>query len=201
MAHERRRIPGRRSNDRRSSGIAGHWRFPRRAATGIVALLASGLVLAIGWSVFETWQRQCCSPTAAAATELVAPTPVPMPLPAPESPPQFDCRRLVDGIQVMFAPASAVLAEADKRQLDQVVDRCLKGGHIEVGGHTDSDGTALANQRISVARASAVVDYLISRGIPANTLAAIGYGAMRPVADNATEAGKAQNRRITFVRR
>ena len=67
---------------------------------------------------------------------------------------------------------------------------------IEVGGYTDNRGTAAANQKLSQKRAQAVANYLISRGVKAGQLTAKGYGAASPVADNKTEAGRAQNRRV-----
>jgi outer membrane protein OmpA-like peptidoglycan-associated protein/tetratricopeptide (TPR) repeat protein len=66
---------------------------------------------------------------------------------------------------------------------------------IEVGGHTDNAGIAKNNITLSNNRAKAVVTYLVSKGIVAARLTAKGYGAAQPVADNKTEAGRAQNRR------
>lgn len=66
---------------------------------------------------------------------------------------------------------------------------------IEIAGHTDSDGDDAANLLLSQQRADAVKQYLIKKGIAANRMTAKGYGESRPVADNATTAGKQQNRR------
>lgn len=74
------------------------------------------------------------------------------------------------------------------------------GVHIEIGGHTDSKGTAAYNQKLSERRANSVRDYLIKNfGMKADRLTAVGYGLTKPVADNATDAGRAQNRRIEAV--
>lgn len=70
---------------------------------------------------------------------------------------------------------------------------------IEVGGHTDSTGDKKANQLLSENRARSVVDYLVSKGIPASRLSAKGYGDTKPVATNDTEAGRAANRRTEFT--
>ncbi len=70
---------------------------------------------------------------------------------------------------------------------------------FEVSGHTDSRGDAALNQALSQARADAVVAYLASKGIDATRFIAKGYGADRPVADNATTEGRQRNRRIEFV--
>jgi outer membrane protein OmpA-like peptidoglycan-associated protein len=66
---------------------------------------------------------------------------------------------------------------------------------IEISGHTDNDGKPADNLLLSNNRAKAVVAYLVSKNIAAPRLAAKGYGETKPVADNKTEAGKAQNRR------
>lgn len=69
---------------------------------------------------------------------------------------------------------------------------------IEISGHTDNVGSAASNIRISTARAKAVVDYLITRGVPAERLTYKGYGFEQPIADNKTEDGRQQNRRVEF---
>lgn len=71
------------------------------------------------------------------------------------------------------------------------------GIDIEIGGHTDSKGTAEYNQKLSERRANSVRDYLVKNlGMSAARLSAVGYGLTQPIADNATDAGRAQNRRI-----
>ena len=67
---------------------------------------------------------------------------------------------------------------------------------VEVAGHTDSDGAAAYNQGLSERRARTVMDYLISRGVDESKLSFRGYGESQPIADNATRAGKAENRRV-----
>lgn len=66
---------------------------------------------------------------------------------------------------------------------------------IQLEGHTDNVGTAADNQKLSEARAKAVVNYLIIKGIKKDRLVYKGFGATQPVADNKTEEGRAQNRR------
>ena len=65
-----------------------------------------------------------------------------------------------------------------------------------VEGHTDSVGGESTNQKLSEARANAVRDFLIDKGIGADRLTAIGYGEAKPIATNNTRAGRAQNRRV-----
>jgi len=69
---------------------------------------------------------------------------------------------------------------------------------IEIGGHTDNTGDKVKNKTLSQNRAKSVKDYLISKGVDGNRLSAIGYGDTKPIADNKTEEGRAQNRRTVF---
>ncbi len=82
--------------------------------------------------------------------------------------------------------------------LHDIVSRCpdLK---IEIGGHTDSDGSDSANQTLSQRRAQAVNAYLVDQGIAPERLVTVGYGESRPVVSNDTADGKRRNRRIEFV--
>ena len=68
-----------------------------------------------------------------------------------------------------------------------------------VGGHTDNTGSVAGNQTLSQQRAQAVVKYLSGAGVDTSQLKAVGYGQDKPIADNATSAGKRENRRIEFV--
>jgi len=85
--------------------------------------------------------------------------------------------------------------------LDRLVETALRcpTTTIEVAGHTDSAGEDAANQALSEKRAQAVVDYLVKAGLPAARFTAVGYGSTQPVADNESDEGKAQNRRIEFL--
>ncbi|GAB2616686.1 OmpA family protein [Novilysobacter erysipheiresistens] len=70
---------------------------------------------------------------------------------------------------------------------------------VEVAGHTDSKGTDAYNQQLSVRRADAVGDYLLSRGLMRDRFIITGAGESRPVASNDTDAGRAQNRRVEIT--
>jgi len=71
---------------------------------------------------------------------------------------------------------------------------------FSVEGHTDNTGSAAANQTLSEARSQAVVEKLMENGIARDRLTAAGKGQSAPVADNATDEGRAQNRRVEFVK-
>ena len=68
--------------------------------------------------------------------------------------------------------------------------------YIDVYGHTDSDGTDAYNQTLSERRAASVADYLVAHGVQSARIATRGFGETQPIASNATEQGKAANRRV-----
>ena len=70
---------------------------------------------------------------------------------------------------------------------------------IVVEGHTDSVGAAGMNQALSMRRAEAVRDALVAHGVEADRVSVAGYGSERPVADNTSSAGRANNRRVEIV--
>jgi len=100
-----------------------------------------------------------------------------------------------------FPTGSAVLSDDARARLDRLIEIMAENPStvLDVEGHTDNQGDAAANQTLSEARAQAVVDYLVDGGIEADRLTAFGYGEDRPIADNSTPEGRAQNRRIAFV--
>jgi outer membrane protein OmpA-like peptidoglycan-associated protein len=86
-------------------------------------------------------------------------------------------------------------------ELDKVVDFMVSNdiGLIEISGHTDSDGSESYNQKLSEGRAKSVVQYLVSKGIQASRMKAVGYGELKPIDTNSSDAGKARNRRVEFT--
>jgi OmpA-OmpF porin, OOP family len=101
---------------------------------------------------------------------------------------------------IYFRTGSAELDHASDPILISIADvanRC-PGVRIEVSGHTDSVGSPRANQELSDARAHSVLDFLVVHGVRPERITAIGYGDTRPIASNATEEGRARNRRIEF---
>jgi len=91
-----------------------------------------------------------------------------------------------------------VLKPEGKAKLDDLVGK-LQGISLEViiaVGHTDSAGTDVYNQKLSVARSEAVKAYLVGKGIEKNRVYTEGKGEKQPVADNKTAEGRAKNRRV-----
>src|SRR6185312_4466501 len=70
--------------------------------------------------------------------------------------------------------------------------------HIDIEGHTDNQGTAEYNQKLSEDRAQSVMNYLVGKGIAASRLSAKGFGLTRPRATNDTDEGRQRNRRVEF---
>lgn len=102
---------------------------------------------------------------------------------------------------IYFASGSARLDAKSEPLLNSIVDiisRC-PDLIIEVSGHTDSDGSATSNMRLSKLRAAAVAQYLTSKNILEDRIRSVGYGETRPVASNQTAEGKHRNRRIEFA--
>ncbi|NTV94101.1 MAG: TolC family outer membrane protein [Thiobacillus sp.] len=101
---------------------------------------------------------------------------------------------------VHFEYNSAKLRKDSFPVLDQAAAKMQENPEIEVeiAGHTDYNNTYAYNQRLSEARAKAVMDYIVSKGIAANRLYAMGFGETQPIADNTTEEGQAVNRRVEF---
>lgn len=98
---------------------------------------------------------------------------------------------------IFFATASAELREDSEAELDQLEELLTKNAalKLEISGHTDTDGSAEFNKTLSQQRAIAVRDELVKRGIDQARLTAVGFGDLRPVADNDSDANKARNRR------
>ncbi len=86
--------------------------------------------------------------------------------------------------------------------VDQIVAmmKASAGLRLSVEGNTDNVGSAQANKTLSLARAQAVVAAVSSAGVAASRMAAVGHGQDSPVADNSTDAGRAQNRRVDLVK-
>ncbi|MBL8003118.1 MAG: protein translocase subunit SecD [Flavobacteriales bacterium] len=103
--------------------------------------------------------------------------------------------------RVTFETGSAKLDEAGSaEQLNNLVEvlKAYPDVRLKIGGYTDSTGNEKANQELSQKRAEAVVAGLTAKGVAAERLEAEGYGSQHPVASNATEEGRAKNRRMAL---
>jgi outer membrane protein OmpA-like peptidoglycan-associated protein len=177
----------------------------------------AGAVIGIGWT-FPKKQE----PVAPAPAPAAAPPPPP---PKAAAPVDSDGDGVIDAndkcpntprgsrvdthgcecdfsLSLTFEFDSAELHATDKMQLDDLAAR-LKNANWAIGrveGHTDSIGSDAYNMALSKRRAEAVVSYLASKGLDRSRATVVGLGESQPVADNATEAGRAQNRRVVIKR-
>jgi len=103
---------------------------------------------------------------------------------------------------VLFASNESTLLPAAMVKLNEIADALIKGNpdsNITVEGHTDSQGQRQYNVELGEKRAKAVRDQLVSRGVAADRIKAIGIGPDRPVADNKSAEGRANNRRVEII--
>ena len=100
-----------------------------------------------------------------------------------------------------FASGKAEVMADAVSQIDKLADFLSRNPNYKVliEGHTDSTGSDLLNLSLSQRRADAVGSALIKRGVSASRITAKGYGEERPIADNKTEAGRRQNRRVEII--
>ena len=99
---------------------------------------------------------------------------------------------------VLFAYNQSELMPQARSELDSLMAKLQNAdvASIKVIGHTDSQGSDTYNQKLSERRASSVAAYLLSQGVAPNKLTSEGRGESQPVAENDTEEGRAQNRRV-----
>lgn len=103
--------------------------------------------------------------------------------------------------EIQFETGSSVIKPASYSTLDEILKSAVVAEGLKLGvyGHTDNVGNDEANMKLSNERAAAVKSYLISKGLSTERLESKGYGASKPVADNATAEGRARNRRVQIV--
>ena len=102
---------------------------------------------------------------------------------------------------VLFATGKSQLLPIAQNKLAEVAKALSDQGYksLLVEGHTDSQGSVDKNMALSQERAQSVRSYLVSQGIPSDKIRAEGIGSSRPVADNSTAEGRANNRRVEIV--
>ena len=104
---------------------------------------------------------------------------------------------------ILFETGKATLKSESMEEIQKVADYMKKNpsARFEVQGHTDNQGSDKINDPLSQQRAEAVVKALEGLGVDGFNLKAVGKGSHEPIADNKTEAGRAQNRRVVFIKR
>lgn len=103
--------------------------------------------------------------------------------------------------KILFGYDKSDLTNSAETNLDKLINvlKEYPETNIEVQGHTDNKGSDNYNHRLSERRATAVAAFLKNHGISSSRLTTKGYGENAPVADNSTNEGRAQNRRVTFL--
>jgi outer membrane protein OmpA-like peptidoglycan-associated protein len=161
-----------------------------------------------------TWigRRRCAAsvtgsftvaPPAVAAVVPAAAAPLAAALPAVTPAAAHRCERALAGLQrrqqIDFRFGNAVIARSSAPLLDRLAKQLGDcPGNIRIEGFTDNVGPAAVNQTLSAARAAAVREALIARGVAGERLESQGLGAAHPIASNRTAKGRARNRRIEF---
>jgi OOP family OmpA-OmpF porin len=120
------------------------------------------------------------------------------------SPPPPPAPKVLDKmtLRVNFDFNKSVIRAADETELKKAVVfvRKYPGANVKLEGHTDSIGTEQYNQKLSEQRAEAVQNYLVQKGaVQSANISSVGYGKLRPIADNKTAEGRAENRRVDII--
>ncbi|WP_460275032.1 OmpA family protein [Celeribacter sp. ULVN23_4] len=107
---------------------------------------------------------------------------------------------IVASSKIVFDPGSLDLNVEANDTLDQIAEalKDCEDVEMEIGGHTDSQGGETMNLNLSTQRANSVLDGLLMRRVAGVSFTAKGYGESEPIADNGTEEGREENRRIEF---
>lgn len=118
----------------------------------------------------------------------------------PEHKPKPVREEVITTNKIHFAYDRYEIKPASYAVLDEIVSTIKNKPvvSVRVEGHTDGNGSDAYNQRLSENRARSVREYLVRKGIPAEKISSVGMGESKPVADNATKEGRAQNRRVEF---
>jgi OmpA-OmpF porin, OOP family len=153
-----------------------------------------------GVASFLTVCFTCSSFHQITAAPIIAPPP-PVLTVSPAIQLQDRLDNVVSEKKVEFLPSSVSLTNDSYSILKQVAGVLLENPaiNIEIQGHTDNVGPEESNKTISEWRAGEVREYLIHKGVAPERLTRVGYGSSRPIADNETEEGRKQNRRINFL--
>jgi outer membrane protein OmpA-like peptidoglycan-associated protein len=133
----------------------------------------------------------------------VVKAPEPAPAPAPPPPPPVVAPKVIDRLtlHVNFATNKATFAKADDADVEKAVEFLKKypAARFTLEGHTDSTGSDAHNQTLSEKRAEAVKERLVKRGIDPARIHTAGFGETKPIADNKTVKGRAENRRVEVL--
>ena len=174
---------------------------------GDVDMFTIGLVYRFGGVAEKSAPRAEALPPAAVAPVAAAPAAVPAPVQEKKPvlvivPVVARTQQYCSILDVQFEINQKTVQREAEEKIDKVgiFMRKYPNTTAVIEGHSDEVGSAAANMKLSEQRAAGVVTYLVDRGgIARSRLKSVGYGETRPIADNATEAGKRLNRRINAI--
>jgi outer membrane protein OmpA-like peptidoglycan-associated protein/osmotically-inducible protein OsmY len=149
------------------------------------------------------------APVAAAPTKVEPETAAaPAPAATPEQQAVTNCQQQLNdamtGKTVLFETNKSAIKQDSLALLDSlvsIISSCqptIAGHGIQISGHTDNVGNDAYNQKLSQQRAGVVKNYFVKKGIDGGLVKSVGLGESKPIASNDDEAGRSQNRRITF---
>ena len=222
---ERARLPRMVKIPHRQVASSRSWLPWALAAVAVLALVSWAVIRRVPQQMDVARAPVVTEPSAPAPTEaLPAPTPSPAAAPqqgAPVTQPMPESLQAGAGMQALnvliegtdtlpqnfvlsgleFRFNSTELEPSSAAILDDVATtlKAHTSATILIEGHTDSIGSPAVNTQVSTARAHAAKDYLVDQGVESDRIEAVGVGAERPVADNDTPEGRAQNRRTELV--
>jgi OmpA-OmpF porin, OOP family len=106
-------------------------------------------------------------------------------------------------LNILFDIGKSTIQSESLPVLTQIFELMNKDATLKISieGHTDNTGDAASNKKLSNDRAKAVMDAIVAKGIDKTRMAFVGWGQEKPVADNRTEEGRAQNRRVEIVKK
>lgn len=179
----------------------------RKLAASLITVLVAGSLAGC------TIHAQTGTPEEPAPPPAPAPAPTPEPAPAPattapevaapqgSSVKQEGAKLKMPG-DIKFEFGKATLLPESEPVLEQLklfLEEKKQITLVRIEGHTDNVGQQAANLKLSGERALAVRQWLVDHGIDTKRLVAVGFGDLKPIADNATDEGRAQNRRTEFI--
>lgn len=178
----------------------------------VASLFVTALVVAPFAGCHAEFQAGAGQPTAPSAP---TPAPTPEPVATPAATPAATTPPVVQntGVKqegnklslpgaIVFETGKAVIKPESEPVLDQLksfLDTKKQISLVRIEGHTDNVGAAKDNLKLSGDRALAVKNWLVNKGIDGKRLIAVGFGDTKPVADNAKDEGRSQNRRTEFI--
>ncbi|HEY3235395.1 MAG TPA: OmpA family protein [Polyangiaceae bacterium] len=182
----------------------------------VTVLLAAGLASSLGACTFRSGGSEAQPPPppppASATAQPDAGAPAAQPTAsadaqAPAAPAKSTAVTQKDSVKIpgniVFDEAKATLkqgsgSEQVLEQLKLYLDENKQVTKLRIEGHTDNKGDPAANEKLSGERALTIKAWLVAHGVAAERLLAVGFGQNKPIADNKTDEGRAQNRRTEF---